>query len=412
MALSIVLSLRWLQELASILSWPAAFFVIAGIAYIPGYLNAFLVASILLDQPPGIEGFSPEEPVTILIAARNEADRIGETLRYIAKQEYKGSIQVILVDNGSTDGTLGVAKETAEQLKLSFLGIEERRPGKNFALNTGLVAVKTRYVITLDADTLLHKWAIQRLVARMMRSPKHVAAVAGTVLVRNSRTNLWTRMQEWDYFLGIASIKRQQGLYQGTLVAQGAYSLYRTDALREVGGWPDAIGEDIVMTWRIFERGYAVYFEPTAVAFTEVPERLRHFVRQRSRWARGMIEGLRIAGPWRQPRMFVKFLTSLDLFLPYTDLSYTLGWIPGLILACFGHYWIVGPYTILVFPFTLISNALMYRHQRRVFDTLGLRIRRNRIGFVAYVLCYQMIMSPISVWGYLQEFFRARRVWK
>jgi poly-beta-1,6-N-acetyl-D-glucosamine synthase len=56
-------------------------------------------------------------------------------------------------------------------------------------------------------------------------------------------------MQEWDYFLGIASIKRLQGLYQGTLVAQGAYSLYKTQCIKEVGGWPDAIGEDIVLTW-------------------------------------------------------------------------------------------------------------------------------------------------------------------
>jgi biofilm PGA synthesis N-glycosyltransferase PgaC len=58
-------------------------------------------------------------------------------------------------------------------------------------------------------------------------------------------------MQEWDYFLGIASVKRMQGLYQGTLVAQGAFSLYRTQALRAAGGWPDAIGEDIVLTWRL-----------------------------------------------------------------------------------------------------------------------------------------------------------------
>ena len=75
-----------------------------------------------------------------------------------------------------------------------------------------------------------------------------VQAVAGSVLVRNSRDSLGTRMQEWDYFLGIASVKRMQGLYQGTLVAQGAFSLYRTEAVLAAGGWPDAIGEDIVLT--------------------------------------------------------------------------------------------------------------------------------------------------------------------
>jgi poly-beta-1,6-N-acetyl-D-glucosamine synthase len=105
-------------------------------------------------------------------------------------------------------------------------------------------------------------------VARLLNAPPDVQAVAGSVLVRNSRDSLWTRMQEWDYFLGIASVKRMQGLYQGTLVAQGAFSLYRTQAVLEAGGWPDAIGEDIVLTWQLMRNGARVYYEPSAVAFT------------------------------------------------------------------------------------------------------------------------------------------------
>jgi biofilm PGA synthesis N-glycosyltransferase PgaC len=112
------------------------------------------------------------------------------------------------------------------------------RPGKSHALNTGLAAVRTELVITLDADTLLHPRAIRQLVARLLSSPADVKAVAGSVLVRNSREKLWTRMQEWDYFLGIASVKRMQELYQGTLVAQGAFSLYRTQAVLAAGGGP------------------------------------------------------------------------------------------------------------------------------------------------------------------------------
>jgi poly-beta-1,6-N-acetyl-D-glucosamine synthase len=62
----------------------------------------------------------------------------------------------------------------------------------------------------------VHPRAVRQLVARLLNAPPDVQAVAGSVLVRNSRDNLWTRMQEWDYFLGIASVKRMQGLYQGT----------------------------------------------------------------------------------------------------------------------------------------------------------------------------------------------------
>jgi biofilm PGA synthesis N-glycosyltransferase PgaC len=250
-------------------------------------------------------------------------------------------------------------------------------------------------------------------VTRLHASPPGVDAVAGDVLVRNSRDTVWTHMQEWDYFLGIAAIKRMQGMYEATLVAQGAFSLYRTDAVREVGGWPDAIGEDIVVTWELMHRGGRVYYEPLAFAFTDVPAGLRQLARQRARWARGMIEGLRTVPPWRQPVRLVRTLTALDLLIPVLDLTYTLVWLPGLVLSCFGVHWIVGLYTLLVLPLTLLVNGLLYRVQRRhVFDRLGLRVRRNRRGFLLYVLVYQMVMSPVAVLGYGQEALGLRRRWK
>ncbi len=305
-----------------------------------------------------------------------------------------------------------MATTIAKELGLDLQCVSESTPGKNHALNKGLSHVQTDLVITLDADTLLHSSAIRHLVNRYESSPASVGAVAGTVLVRNSRHNLLTRMQEWDYFLGITSTKRLQGMYQSTLVAQGAFSLYQTKIVREIGGWPDAIGEDIVLTWRLFKQGWNVYFEPLAVSFTDAPAEFMHFFRQRSRWARGMLEGIRDVKPWKQPDLFSKFLTGLDLLIPYTDFCYTAFWLPGLVLALFGYFWIVGPLTFLVLPLTLLSNYLMYRYQKRVFRTLGLRVRRNRFGFVAYVLLYQMVMSPISILGYIQETMRLRRVWR
>ena len=129
----------------------------------------------------------------------------------------------------------------------------------------------TELVSTLDADTLLHPQAVRQIVARLLSAPSDVQAVAGSVLVRNSRDSLWTRMQEWDYFLGIASVKRMQGLYQGTLVAQGAFSLNRTEAVLAAGGWPDAIGEDIVLTWQLMRQGARVYYEPSGQVVRHSP---------------------------------------------------------------------------------------------------------------------------------------------
>ncbi|QUH25812.1 glycosyltransferase family 2 protein [Serpentinicella alkaliphila] len=409
---SIVLSLRWVGELGTIVSVPFAIIIITGIAYIPGYINAFTVMSLLSDKQPKFVTVSPEEDITIIIACRNEENAIGETLGYIAKQDYEGEIKVIVVDNASTDGTYEESKRAGENLKLNITVINENIPGKYNALNRALKYVDTEFVATLDADTLLHKSSVRYIVSRMISAPSDVCAVAGSVLVRNSRTSFIAKLQEWDYFLGIASIKRMQGLYQGTLVAQGAFSLYKTEVLKYVGGWPDAIGEDIVLTWKFFENKWRVFYEPLAVAFTDVPISLKHLARQRSRWARGMIEALKAVKPWKQPLGYIKYLTSINLIMPYLDIIYTFVLIPGLIIALYGKYHIVGPVTIFVLPLSMIQNFVLYRYQQYVFKNLGLSIRKNRFGFIVYVLFYQMLMSPISILGYMQEVFFLKRVWK
>jgi len=372
----------------------------------------FIAVSLVLDRQPQFKTTDPQEPVTILIACHNEEKSIANTLQYVSNQDYHGPIRVIVIDNASTDKTAETAQKAGEDFGIDVCVLFESTPGKFNALNRGLKFVNTEYTVTLDADTILHKSAIRYLVSSILSAPAEVCAVAGSVLVRNSRENLLTRLQEWDYFLGIASIKRMQGLYQGTLVAQGAYSLYRTEALREAGGWPDAIGEDIVLTWRFLNSEKRVFFEPLAVAFTEVPAKLKHLMRQRSRWARGMIEALKLFRPWQQPIKYVRYLTGINLIMPYLDLVYTFCWMPGLILALFGKFWIVGPATLFVVPLALVQNYLLYRYQRGVFKTLDLRIRRNRLGFILYVFVYQMLMSPMSVIGYCQEILMLRRRWK
>ncbi|MGM0777188.1 MAG: glycosyltransferase family 2 protein [Bacillota bacterium] len=413
MAFSIYLSLPWLKDLSDIVTLPISILIIGGIAYVPGYMNAFLVMSLLLDRKPSFKNPDPDKEVTLLVAAFNEEKTIFQTLSYVAGQDYHEKIKVIVIDNRSTDNTHLEIVRAQKELNLAIDILKEPKTGKFHALNKGLQHVTTEYVITLDADTLLHPSAVRFLVSRMESSPEEVCAVAGSMLVRNSRENLLTKTQEWDYYLGIASIKRLQGLYQGTLVAQGAFSLYKTDSVRQVNGWPDAIGEDIVLTWRLLQKEWKVYFEPLAAAFTDVPSTLSHFAKQRSRWARGMIEGLNEIKPWNQPQIYTKYLTGVNLVMPYLDMVYTFFWIPGLMLAFFGYFWIVGPMTLFVLPLTILSYGILYMYQKHyVFKNLNLKVRKNILGFFTFILFYQMIMSPISVWGYLQELFKSKRVWE
>jgi biofilm PGA synthesis N-glycosyltransferase PgaC len=410
-AFSVWIALPWIADLADALPLPLALLIVAGIAVLPGYLNAQLVCAILLDRPPGLRLDVALPPVAALIAARNEEASIGETLTAALRSNYPGPLEVVVVDDGSTDRTAEIVREVAARDDRVRL-IRVAHGGKAHALNTGLITIDAPVVATIDADTFLLPDTLKRAVARLTQSPPDTVAVAGGVLVRNSRANLLTRAQEWDYFLGIASVKREQSLLRGTLVAQGAFSVYRTAALRRVGGWPDMIGEDIVLTWAMLDAGGRTGYEATAVAFTDVPRETTAFLRQRERWARGMIEGLRTYGSRlvRRGRLY-SHAVAVDWTFPFLDLAVTLALIPGIVLAAFGNFAIVGLMTIAVLPLNAVVAIVLFTRQRRVFQEVGLSIRRNRAGLLCYLLLYQFIMSPISVIGYLKETLRVPREW-
>ena len=409
---SLWLAIPWIDELGQSITVPLAAALIAGIAIIPGYLNAHLISSLLIDRAPPLR-FDVDFPaITLIVACFNEEDVIEETLDYAATQDYPGELRILVADDGSTDKTAELAALCAE--------LDERisvrtfpHGGKANTLNAALETVDTPLTATVDADTLLMPEALKRCVARLMVSPPSTVAVAGAVFVRNSRKNLLTQAQEWDYFLGIASIKRQQGLFQGTLVAQGAFSVYRTEPVKEVGGWPDRIGEDIVLTWAMMNKGAGVTYEKTAVAFTDAPENAKAFAKQRRRWARGMIEGLREFGPALiKGRRSYAHSIVVDYVFPYVDVVYSIAFPVGIILALgFQNYAIVGPLTLLVLPLNMILSGIMFKLSRDSFREVGLHVRRNIKGFLGYLLLYQLFMSPVSVVGYVQELFRTKRNW-
>lgn len=403
---------RWIDDLAAVFTMPVAILVVAGIAVIPGYLNAQLVVAIFFDRPRSIEDIELKYPsMTLLIAAFNEEASIGNTLRRALGQDYSGSYEIHVIDDGSTDRTRQVVREFAlEDARIKLIAADHG--GKANALNRGLFESRSRYVATVDADTLLMPQSLRRATARLLVSPADTVAVAGDVLVRNPRENLMTRMQDWDYVLGIASVKRQQGLVRGTLVAQGAFSVYDARELRRFGGWPDMLGEDIVLTWSLLVNGGRISYEPTAIAFTDVPEGLRGFIKQRKRWARGMIEGLRAhGGTLVARRRIYSYAVGVNWGFPYLDFVFTFFWIPGLILALTGNFMIVGPMTLAVLPLNALVTTMMYRRQRHEISQVGLTLRKNFGGLIAYFFLYQLMMSPISTWGYFEEIFKRKKAW-
>ncbi|MBI4897939.1 MAG: glycosyltransferase family 2 protein [Actinobacteria bacterium] len=413
--LSLYLARHWIADLGKVITLPLAIVVIEGIALVPGYLNMQLLISLLLDRPPALTRDSdlhyPE--ITVLVAAFNEEERMKDTLDSIAAQTYPGEVSVMVIDDGSTDDTADVVTQLIKSYDRGPIQLMTvPHGGKALALNAGLAQVETPLSATVDADTVLLPDTLRRAVTRLLLSGKGTSAVAGSVLVNNWRANILTRMQRWEYALGIASVKRVQALYQATLVAQGAFSIYVTDDLKQVNGWPDLIGEDIVMTWSLLAKGDRVAYEPSAVVLTGVPEHFHSFVRQRRRWARGMIEGLRAwGGTVVQRRWLARHGVIVDYMLPFVDLTYTFAFLPGVVLAIGGNFLIVGPMTLAVLPLGLLMLAIMALRQRDSLQAIGFKRKSDFAGLLLYFLISQAMLAPVSLSGYFQEFFGTKRRW-
>jgi biofilm PGA synthesis N-glycosyltransferase PgaC len=409
--LSIWLSREWFLDLGTHIGIPPATFLIAGIAIIPGFMNSFLLCSLALDHRPQRRPLQHYPPLTVLVAAYNEEASIADTIRSIDEQRYPGELQVVVINDGSTDATPAIVRKYRERYPwLTLLDIQPNG-GKANALNRALEIAKHDLVLTVDADSYLYHDALHCIVERFMEDPSNTRAVAGTVLVRNSRANWITQAQEWDYFHGIAAIKRTQSLFQGTLVAQGSFSLYDRATVTALGGWPVCVGEDIVLTWAILKAGYRVGHCEDACLFTNAPATLKQFFRQRRRWARGMVEAFK-----RHPGILLKaqlptFFIYWNLLFPLMDLAFTIGFIPGLILALFGYYWIVGPMTLALIPLGLSMNLFMFWVEVKMFNRHQLKVRKNPLGFTIYVFTYSLLLQPICLMGYLSEIFNFRKSW-
>lgn len=402
------LSIAWINDLARLVSLIPSLIIICSIALIPGFMYMFLLISYLTDSRKNKPYNGTYPPVTILVAAYNEENSIEFTLNSLKNQKYHGIIDIILIDDGSTDKT--VAK--ARNLKLNNLQIlKAKHKGKAAALNMALSYVATDYIITIDADTYLEPSAIKYLMTKLLTGPEGTIACAGSVYVKNSRASLMTRIQEWDYFHAIAVIKRSQSFYQGTLVAQGAFSVYTKQALEEVKGWPEVVGEDIVLTWALLNKGYRIDFAELAISFTNVPETYKQFFFQRSRWARGLIEAFhQYPGILLRPRLST-FYVYWNLFFILFDNVFFFVFIPGIIAALFGYYYIAGPMTLAVLPLGIMSNLIFYVGQRDLFKRNNFKVRKNILGFFLYVLFYQFMMNPAVIYGYISELFRRKKTW-
>ena len=225
----------------------------------------------------------PLPSVTVLVPAYNEKTVVGRTLDSLLAQ--RGiAIEIIVVDDGSTDGTADAAERPGVTV------VRQANAGKWAALNRGLVLARGEVVVSIDADTLLDPDAVQRL-ARWFTDPR-VGAVSGTAKVGNRHT-LLTMWQHVEYTTGFNLDRRAYSDLNAITVVPGAIGGWRRDALIELGGYSGrTLAEDCDLTIALRRAGWRIVHEPDAVAWTEAPETFRSLARQRLRWTFGTFQVL------------------------------------------------------------------------------------------------------------------------
>ena len=414
---SLIFAIPWIAEIGRYVPIGLAWFAITGMALIPGVAMAFVNSSLLMDKRPKYDSLKRYPKISIIVAAYNEEETIEKTLRSILHQEYESMIEVIVANDGSTDNTKGIV--------LGFISTESNRRirfrlcdavvnmGKANVLNQALKLVSSEYVITLDADSELHPGALRSIVTNMVNKDDTYAAVAGSILCKNYNDSFVTKLQDWDYLLGISAVKRIQSMYKGTLVAQGAFSIYRRSVLEEVGGWPDRIGEDIVLSWSILNAGYYIDHSEEAICWTNVPTTYKIFYRQRKRWARGLIEALRSYPNLLFRREMFAFFIWYNLMFPIIDLMFIFVFVPGVLAALFFEFHLLaGPITLYLLPITFIYSAIIFGIQKRSLNKSNISMLNKNVSYLLYMFLYQFIMTPATLAGYVSEFFKRKRVWK
>ena len=230
--------------------------------------------------------------ITIMVPAHNEEVVIEDTIDYLMTKINYGNYEVLVTDDGSTDETPAIlARLQKKYPKLRVIRIDKNK-GKAHAFDIGMAFAKGRLILSNDADTVPEPDALSNYVNYFIRpGGRNISAVTANMDVKN-RTSLLGKSQTVEFSSIVGIIKRTQaGVLGGLYAYSGANTMYRKDALIDVGGFrQDRATEDISIAWDHQLNGWISVFAPTIIFFMEVPVSLPMLYRQRKRWAKGGTE--------------------------------------------------------------------------------------------------------------------------
>jgi len=324
--------------------------------------------------------------VTIIVPAYNEGKVLIGSVRSLLRSRYK-NCDVLIVDDGSTDDTWEIAKQLAAKYQ-RVRAVHQKNGGKATALNNGIKKAKGEIIIGIDADTIFTPSTVTRLIRHF--SNPFVGAVAGNVKVGNVQ-NMLTKWQTLEYTISINIERNAQALLGAVMIVPGACGAWRKQALLDAGGYSLAtLAEDCDVTLSVHRFGYKVLQDNSAVSYTEVPETLGPFVKQRFRWMFGSIQALwkhrsmifdyryRWLGLFTMPNAVVTLLIPI-LFIPLLATVTIENILAGRILII-----------LLFFGATFVLNF--------VIGFIGLALARERFRYLVAIPYARFVFAPIRLY--------------
>jgi cellulose synthase/poly-beta-1,6-N-acetylglucosamine synthase-like glycosyltransferase/peptidoglycan/xylan/chitin deacetylase (PgdA/CDA1 family)/spore germination protein YaaH len=349
------------------------------------------------------------EPVSIVIAAYNEGKVIAGTLQSLLSTEYKGELEIIVVDDGSADDTAAEVERVADVDPRVRLLRQENR-GKARALQRALSAARHNVAVFVDADT-----HFQPDTLRLLTEPfadETIGAVSGHAKVGNLRTFI-ARCQSLEYTCGFNLDRRAYTRWNCITVVPGAISAIRKSAIDAVGGLSlQTLAEDTDLTLALHKDRQRIVYVPEAISWTEAPESVRTLARQRFRWAYGTLQCLwkhrdmvfnwnyRALGWFSLPSVWF-FQIILVAITPVVDL-FLLASLP------FGAWSAVLPFVIVFLSMDVILATLACILEKepvtRAWRILPMRlIYRPMLSYCIWKAILRAIKGAWVSWGKLER---------
>lgn len=226
--------------------------------------------------------------VAIIVPCLNESETVAATTDSLLALKYpKDKLDILLVDNGSTDDTPAIMARYAGNPQVTIL--HEATRGKHHAVNAGIAATSAEFVGCLDADSFVESDALIEIIPSLW-NPK-VGATTAAMSVHKPK-NLLQHMQNAEYIFGI-TLRHVLSSVNGLYVTPGPFSLYRRSVVVTLGGFREGHKtEDLEMALRLQKNGHLIENAPRARVYTKAPLTIHALLKQRTRWTTGFMRNV------------------------------------------------------------------------------------------------------------------------